>query len=281
MKLFKYPRDREELQDLVKRTEYAPLLVPSPREALIEEVCGQAVRYGFAGVLATPFDCAAVEKKLSGTGVETICLNSLNHALDENFENRLFGTDAILEMGIRHIELPVCISYIRDQKYDVKEKETAALTEKIHEAGGKASVIVEPDCMSRDAMKAVIRIAEDVGADAVRIGSGFEKVCGTNGGRATVQMVCFVREQLTKPLLIKAGGGWDYAYLEDCAEYVKDGAGRFDAGMRFAQQLAEIGYGKEAEFVNGCEPPAAEHACYKFASVNSKSRCKTSVRKEA
>ena len=34
---------------------------------------------------------------------------------------------------------------------------------------------------------------------------------------------------------------------------------------------------KETEFVNGCEPLAAKHACYKFVSVNSKSECRTSL----
>ena len=36
----------------------------------------------------------------------------------------------------------------------------------------------------------------------------------------------------------------------------------------------------ETEFVNGCEPVTVKHACYKFASVNSKSGCKTSFREE-
>ena len=35
---------------------------------------------------------------------------------------------------------------------------------------------------------------------------------------------------------------------------------------------------QEPEFVNGCEPPVAKHAYDKFASVNSQSGCKTSLR---
>ena len=36
----------------------------------------------------------------------------------------------------------------------------------------------------------------------------------------------------------------------------------------------------ETEFVNGCEPATAKHACYKFASVNSKSERKTAFWEE-
>lgn len=242
MELFDIKKNKEEIDRIVRRAEYAALLVPSPRRHYVEQVCEEAKRFGFAGVIATPYDCPAVLDLLKDSGVGTVCLNSLNHALDENFDCRMYGIDALLEMGVREFELAVPCGLIRDEKYDVIKEELLAMVEKIHALSGKVSVIIEPECMDKKSMAQIILIAEECRADYIRICSGFEKVCGTNGGRATINMICFVREHLKGETAIKAGGGWDYAYLEDCAEYVECGAGRVDIGPRFVQQLEEIGY---------------------------------------
>jgi deoxyribose-phosphate aldolase len=242
MELFKIPRNREDVDKVVSRAEHAALLVPSPRQDYVEKVCAQAKEYGFAGVIATPYDCPEVLKKLEGSGVKTICLNALNHALDENFDCRMYGTEALLDMGVRAFELPVPCGLIRDGKFDVIEEELAALTEKIHAKGGEVSVILEPECMDKPSMVKLIQIAEKIGAEYIRLCSGLAQVCGTNGGRATVNLVGFVKEHCSDRIVIKAGGGWDFAYLEDCAEYIDCGAGRVDVGLRFTEQLEKIGY---------------------------------------
>ena len=246
MRLFEFPRDKAEIDRVVSCAEYAALLIPSPRQSYVEEVCAQARQFGFAGVVATPFDCPTVLKLLEGSGVETICLNALNHALDENFDCRMFGIQALLEQGVKHFELGVPCGLLREGAFDVVHAELAAMVEKIHAAGGKMSVILEPECMSKDAMAKVIAMAEELGADHVRLCSGFERVCGTNGGRATLNTICFAREQHTGKIGLKAGGGWDYAYLEDCAEYMENGASRVDVGPRFVEQLANLGYRRDA-----------------------------------
>jgi len=243
MNLLKFP-EKQKIGDIVSRAEYAALLIPSPRQAYLEEVCAQARQFGFAGVIATPYDCPFVLEQLEGTGIETVCLNALNHALDENFDCRMYGIDVSIKIGVKNFELSVPCGLIRDGKFDVIQDELSAMVEKVHLADGKTSVILEPEFMEREAMKQIITSAEKAGADYIRICSGLEKVCGSNGGRANLNSICFVKQQRSTPIAIKAGGGWDYAYLEDCAEYIDSGAERIDVGPRFVEQLKEIGYRK-------------------------------------
>lgn len=245
MELLKFPKNKKDIFEVVRRAEYAALLVPSPRRSYVAEVCAQAKQYGFASVIATPYDCPEVAKLLEGSGVEAVCLNALNHALDEDFDCRLYSVDAMLEIGVKNIELSVPIGMMRDGKFDQIQSELSAMIDKIHTAGGKASVILEPDCMDKEAMKQVIRAAEGAATDYLRICSGFERVCGSNGGRATLNSIGFVREQSSGKTAIKAGGGWDYAYLEDCAEYIRQGAERVDVGPRLVEQLGKIGYRRD------------------------------------
>ncbi len=246
MKLFDIKTDRAAIEAVASRAEYAALLVPSPRRAYIEAACAAARRLGFAAVLATPFDCPAVLRELEGSGVETVCMNAMNHALDENLDCRLAGTKILLAAGVRNFELAVPVGMLRDSKFDGLKAQLAALTEKIHAAGGRAGVILEPEQMEREAMAHLIDTAVGAQADWIRLCSGFGEVCGTEGGRTTVNTLCFALERSAGRLPVKAGGGWDYSYLEDCAEYIDCGAARVDAGPRFAAQLDALGYRRDA-----------------------------------
>lgn len=239
-------QDATEVREVVSRAAYAALLIPSPRREYVEQVCAQAKQYGFACVLATPFDCCRVLELLDGSGVETVCMNALNHALDENIDCRIQGLQTLLGIGVRRFALSVPCGDLLDEKYDAVTGELTSMLEAIHAAGGKASVILEPECMSETAMARIIDGAVTAGADAIRICSGFATVCGTEGGRATLHNICLVRELCAGRISLLAGGGWDYAYLEDCAEYLSNGAVQVDVGPRFVQQLEELGYRKEA-----------------------------------
>lgn len=243
MKLMK---DAAEVREVVNRAAYAALMIPSPRREYVEQVCAQAKQYGFAAVLATPFDCHRVLELLDGSGVETVCVNALNHALDENIDCRIQGLKTLLEMGIRRFALSVPCGDLLDESYDTVTSDLTSMLKVIHAAEGKASVILEPECMSETAMARIIDSAVTAGADAIRICSGFAAICGTEGGRATLHNICLVRELCAERIGLLAGGGWDYAYLEDCAEYLRSGAEQVDVGPRFVRQLEEIGYGKEA-----------------------------------
>ena len=243
MNLLEYPKDKAVIDNVVSCAELASLMIPSPREAYVEEVCGQAKEFGFAGVLATPFDSPTVLKLLNGSKIETICIISLNHALDENFDCRMLTMKEMIKLGVRNYEVSVPYTMFKDEKDSVVEQyitDTKALVDSVD---GKLSVIIEPEEMNKAIQLRVVKIAERVGVDYIRLGSGMEKVCGTNGGRATINTLCFLSENIKKTSL-KAGGGWDYAYLEDCAEYIQCGASRVDVGPRFVEQLREIGYGR-------------------------------------
>lgn len=245
MELFKFPQNKEDIEKVVSRAEYAALMIPSPRQSYVEQVCAQAKEFGFSGVLATPYDCPEVLKQLEGSGVETVCMNALNHALDENPACRVYGIDTLLEMGVKYFELSVPCGVMKDDKFDIVEKELFNMAEKIHGVSGKVSIILEPECMKKEFLKKLISIAEKTGVDYIRICSGFENVCGTSGGRATMNLICFVREECGGRIPIKAGGGWDYAYLEDCAEYIDSGASCVDVGPRFVEQLTKLGYRRD------------------------------------
>jgi deoxyribose-phosphate aldolase len=134
---------------------------------------------------------------------------------------------------------------LRDKEYDKIENEFSILADIIHKAGGRLGLILETELISEEEQIRLGQAAVNSSADYLRICGGMELVCHINGGRANLQSICRIKDRFSDKIKIKAGGGWEFNYLEDCHEYIQSGASRIDAGPNFIQQLIDIGYRRQ------------------------------------
>jgi deoxyribose-phosphate aldolase len=247
MKLLRLPEDQEIIQGIVSKAELASLLVPSPRDSLINQTCEEAKSCQPSGVLATPILCPQVSAALKGTGIATVCILSLMLAQDENHSNKMFAIHEILKSGVRDFDIMPSVAMTRDKEFGQIEKDFSEMAGVIKNSGGHLSVIIETEAISGEDQALLCQAAINAGADYIRICSGVEQLCGVNGGRATLRSICRIKDLVGEKIKIKAGGGWEYSYLEDCYEYIQSGAGRVDIGPRFIQQLKDIQYRRQVK----------------------------------
>jgi deoxyribose-phosphate aldolase len=242
MKLLRFPADEDVIRGVVSKAELASLLVTFPQDEFVKKVCNDAVSFGMAGVLATPFLCPTVSSILKGSGVDTICINSLFFIHDENLDCKKLTVEEILRLGVKDFDMMPSLGMVRDSEYEKIEREFSVLTDIMHKAGGRLGLILETEFMSEEEQIRLGQAAVNSGADYLRICGGMELVCHVNGGRANLRNICRVKDQVSGKIKIKAGGGWELAYLEDAHEYIQSGADRVDAGPNFIGQLIDIGY---------------------------------------
>ena len=244
MKLLHFPRDKEEIASILEKAELASLMVPFVTEDAVKETCRQAVKYGMAAVLAVPDICSQTAKILKGTGVAPVCVVSAMEVGDNDHAGRLNCIREQLKLGVCDVDIGVPIGMVLDGEFSELTKEIKDMAELLHAKGGRLGVILEIDQFNATQLFGLCDSAVAGGADYLRISSGMEAIGAVNIGRATIHNVAALHERYGGKIKIKAGGGWDFAYLEDCVEYIESGASRVDAGPCTITQLEQIGYGR-------------------------------------
>ena len=242
MKLFKMKNDREEIRTVVSRTELDSLLKPDLREADIEKTCELAKKYGVASVLSVPYYCEDVMKRLEGTGIRTVCVIGYLGGTDAYPEGRRKTVEVLLGKGVRYFDIVMGTIAFSNGRYDEVGRETAALADLIHQAGGEYAVSIETGMFDEVKKIAACRMAVAYGADYVRTASGLEYWNGAKNAWALLHDVCLVKDTVKDAVKIKSGGRTDFKWIEDMYEFIQSGADYVDGGEAFLTQLENLNY---------------------------------------
>ncbi len=242
MKLFHFPEDQKEIANVVEKSELASLMVPFVTESAVREACYQAVKYGMASVLAVPDICPQTVKLLAGTKVSPVCILSAMEIGDHDRATRYHCIEQLIQLGVSQVDIGVPIGMVLDEEYAELTDEIRDLAKLLHRSDGKLGIILEISQFTRPQLFGLCRGAVDGGADYLRISSGMEAIGAMDIGRPTIHNVAMLFEHFGSSIQIKAGGGWDYSYLEDCNEYLNSGAALADAGPCMIRQLEQMGY---------------------------------------
>lgn len=245
MKLLRYPRDKAELDQVVACAEYAGLLVPNPREQWIQHAVDTATEFRFASVHATPYFAASLAEKLAGSGVAVVCSIGMMTGMELPSHLRVKMCGELYAAGIQKIDLGMDRGWIDDKKYDAIRAELRCVAELARAHGGQLSASIEAGILTDRQKLDLAQVAMEAGVDHLRICSSTDLLSGIQNGRASLYEICLIRDAFGDQLKIKAGGGWDYAYAEDCLEQIRSGAAAVDVGERFVDQLRAIGYGRD------------------------------------
>ncbi len=220
-----------EKQSIMSHVDHT-LLKPECTAAQIEQLCGQAVRYGCATVCVPPSQVAVAADCLKGR--LPVCTvigfpNGYATTAVKAFEAR----DAI-QNGAEEIDMVANIGWIKEGRWD-------ALTEEIRcvkAACGShiLKVIVETCLLTQEEKTAMCQVVSDGGADYIKTSTGFST------GGATAEDVALFKSQLGDRVKIKAAGG--ISSFRDAQEMLDRGADRLGTS-RLVRLLQEEGQVRE------------------------------------
>jgi deoxyribose-phosphate aldolase len=175
------------------------LLKPDCTLKDIQALCEEALQYHFYGVCIPPYyvrDAARIMKEQAKVitvvgfpmGYSTIPskVEEIKRAIDEEADE---------------IDAVVNICAIKSGNWNHVKSEIDSMSRAVSMRGKVFKLIIETGLLTRDEMKKVLRIAEDNDVDFIKTSTG------VNADGATVEVVKFLRENLSPKVKIKASGG--------------------------------------------------------------------------
>ncbi len=175
------------------------LLKPDCTLKDIQALCEEALQYQFYGVCIPPYyvrDAARIMNERAKVitvvgfpmGYSTIPskVEEIKRAIDEEADE---------------IDAVVNICAIKSGNWNHVKSEIDSMSRAVSMRGKVFKLIIETGLLTRDEMKQVLKIAEDNGVDFIKTSTG------VNADGATVEVVKFLRENLSPKVKIKASGG--------------------------------------------------------------------------
>lgn len=202
-----------DVKEMVKHVDHTLLLQPSTW-AEIKQICDDAVTYGTASVCIPPSYVKQAAEYLDGKVAVCTVIGFPNGYMTT--ATKAFETKDALENGAEEIDMVINIGWLKDQKYDLLEKEISTLKAV---CGDKILKVIIETCLLTDEEKIkMCEIVTKAGADYIKTSTGFS----TAG--ATFDDVKLFAEHVGENVKIKAAGG--ISSLDDAEKFLALGADR-------------------------------------------------------
>lgn len=196
------------------------LLKPDATPAQIDELCDEAVQFGFAAVCVNPVWVRRAAARVKGSGVKVASVVGFPLGAHAP-EIKALETRRALRDGAREIDMVINIGALKAGDHELVRKDIARVTEACREVGAACKVIIEAALLSDEEKVIASRLAQQAKADFVKTSTGF------GPGGAQVFDVGLMREAVGPAMGIKAAGGIKTA--EQVKEFIAAGATRIGA----------------------------------------------------
>lgn len=205
------------------------LLKPDATEAMIEQLCKEAVQYGFASVCVNPTHVRLAASLVAGGEVKVCAVVGFPLGATTTKE-KVAETQNAIEAGATEIDMVINIGAVKSGDDEFTRAQITAVTETCHHHHALCKVIIETSYLTNEEKVRVCKIAREAGADFVKTSTGF------SGGGAMVEDVALMRHTVGQTVGVKASGG--IRSLDDARKMVAAGANRLGAssGVRIVQE---------------------------------------------
>ncbi len=210
--------------DLAKYIDHT-LLKPDATTADIDELCAEAVEYGFAAVCVNPTWVRRAARVVRGSGVKVASVVAFPFGATPS-EMKAMETRRAIRDGAREIDMVINIGALKSGDHDLVRKDIAKVSDACHESGALNKVIIETSLLTDQEKVIASHLAQEARADYVKTSTGF------GGGGATIPDVLLMRETVGPKMGIKASGG--VRNREDAEEMIAAGATRIGASAGIA-----------------------------------------------
>ena len=164
----------------------------------VQELCQEAIQYGFAGVCVPPFFVKKAATELKDTTIKVVTVVGFPMGYD-SIPSKVEAAKRALDDGADEIDMVANIAAIKDENWSHVRNDIDSVTTAAHIKGKVIKVILETGLLSGLEIKKVCEICTDVGVNFVKTSTGM------NGG-ATPEMVEYLKEHVDG-IKIKASGG--------------------------------------------------------------------------
>ncbi len=215
-----YHGDAEDVPvDLAKYIDHT-MLKPDVTSAEIDQLCGEALTYGFASVCINPFWVKRSAELLRGSDVKVCTVIGFPLGADASQIKAMEARRALRD-GAREVDMVINVGALKSGMNDVVRKDIEQVVDAAHEGGAICKVILETALLTDEEKVIASALAKQAKADYVKTSTGF------GGGGATVYDVALMRETVGPDMGVKASGG--VRTLEDAEDMIAAGATRIGA----------------------------------------------------
>lgn len=196
------------------------LLKADATEVEVTTLLEEAKQYKFASVCINPTWVKTAAEFLRDTPEVKVC-TVIGFPLGATTpEVKAFETKNAIENGATEVDMVINIGALKDQQYDLVEKDIKAV---VDAAKGNAltKVIIETCLLTDEEKVKACQLAVKAGANFVKTSTGFST------GGATVEDIALMRKTVGPEIGVKASGG--IRSLEDAEAMIKAGATRIGA----------------------------------------------------
>lgn len=177
------------------------ILKPTTSRIEINQICKEAMEYGFAAVCVPPPFVSFSLRELGGRGgvkVATVIGFPFGYSVASA---KLAEVEQALADGADELDVVINLIALKAADWSLLEKEMRLLTSPIHSAGKIVKVIIESGLLTDEEIVRCCEIYSAVGVDFLKTSTGYAEK------GATVEAVRLIRAHLPAGVRIKASGG--------------------------------------------------------------------------
>jgi deoxyribose-phosphate aldolase len=183
----------------------------------IEDLCAQAVKYGFVAVCVHPSEIETAAGWLKGHPTLVAAVVGFPLGQVRTVVKEYEAKDAI-QLGAREIDMVINLRALQSGNYKLVSDDIAGVVRACAAGNARSKVIIETCYLNDEQKITACRIASDEGADFVKTSTGF----GTAG--AMVADVRLMKSNIRPGMEVKASGG--IRDLESALAMIEAGATR-------------------------------------------------------
>jgi len=201
------------------------LLRPDAAPEVIDTLCDEAMKYGFAAVCINPVWVRRAARRLRGSRVTVASVVGFPLGASAPEIKAMEARRAIRD-GAREIDMVINIGALKGGDHDLVRRDIAGVSDACREVGALNKVIIEAAYLTDEEKVVACRLAQLAHADFVKTSTGF------GPGGATVFDVALMRETVGAKMGVKAAGGIHTA--DEARAMISAGASRIgaSAGIR-------------------------------------------------
>jgi len=174
------------------------ILKPEATKNEVNQICIEAIQYGFASVCVNECYTSYVAGVLKGTGIATCVVIGFPLGASSTAV-KVFETQSAIHNGADEIDMVINIGELKDQQYESVQDDIKQV--KLACQGKILKVIIEACLLTDEEIVKVCELSVAAGADFVKTSTGF-----SNAG-ATVEAVALMKKTVNGKAKVKAAGG--------------------------------------------------------------------------
>lgn len=205
----------------------ATILDPKADSFAYSKLCNDAIAYNITAVCVPPFMVDTCRKILNTSNVKVATVVGFPSGY-QTIPSKLYELKELIDRGAQEIDYVIHRGYLSDNDFENVEEETLSWISLCKDCGVISKWIIEASELSKEQFDRILQIANKFNPDFVKTSTGVF-------GKASLEIMKYMREHLDSKIKIKAAGG--IVGRDIAIQYIEVGADRL--GVSNYQSMLE------------------------------------------